>query len=87
MRRVLGAARLGEFSLVANPNLGPGTTAEDVTEGLRRFGELFPDEHPRFVCALEELCSELAGRVREPLLPIRLNTVPEWLEGSGMRGE
>lgn len=87
MRRVLGAARLGEFSLVANPNLGPGTTAEDVTEGLRRFGALFPDEHPRFVCALEELCSELAGRVREPLLPIRLNTVPEWLEGSGMRGE
>lgn len=86
MRRVLGAARLGEYSLVANPNLGPGTTAADVMEGLRRFGELFPDEQPRFVCALEELCSELAGQVREPLLPIRLNTVPEWLAGSGMSG-
>jgi hypothetical protein len=72
--------------LVANPNLGPGTTAADVLEGLRRFRALFPGEEPRFVCALEELCSELAERVREPLLPIRLNTVPEWLAGSGMSG-
>ncbi len=86
MRRVLGAARLGGYSLVANPNLGPGTTAADVLEGLRRFERLFPGEEPRFVCALEELCSELAGLVRVPLLPIRLNTVPEWLAGSGMSG-
>jgi hypothetical protein len=86
MRRVLGAARLGGYSLVANPNLGPGTMAADVLEGLRRFERLFPGEEPRFVCALEELCSELAGLVRAPLLPIRLNTVPEWLAGSGMSG-
>ena len=76
MRRVLGAARLSSFSLVANPNLGPDTRPEDV-KGL------FPGEEALFVCALEGLCSELAGQVREPLLPIRLNTVPEWLAGSG----
>ena len=52
-------------------------------EGLRRFKGLFPGEEALFVCALEGLCSELAGQVREPLLPIRLNTVPEWLAGSG----
>lgn len=84
MRRVLGAARLGSFRLVANPNLGPETRAEDVLEGLRRFQGLFPGEEALFVCALEELVSELAGQVREPLLPIRLNTIPEWLAGSGM---
>ena len=86
MRRVLGAARLGGYSLVVNPNLGPGTTAADVLEGLRRFRAMFPEEQPLFVCALEELCSELAGQVGEPLLPVRLNTVPEWLAGSGMSG-
>ena len=86
MRRVLGAARLGGYSLVANPNLGPGTTAADVLEGLRRFRAMFPEEQPLFVCALEEHCSELAGQVGEPLLPVRLNTVPEWLAGSGMSG-
>lgn len=83
MRRVLGAARLASFSLVANPNLGPDTRSEDILEGLRRFRGLFPGEEALFVCALEGLCSELAGQVREPLLPIRLNTVPEWLAGSG----
>lgn len=84
MRRVLGAARLSSFRLVANPNLGPETRAEDVLEGLRRFYRLFPGEEAVFACALEGLISELAGQVREPLLPIRLNTVPEWLAGSGM---
>lgn len=84
MRRVLGAARLGSFRLVANPNLGPETRAEDVLAGLRRFQGLFPGEEVLFACALEELVSKLAGQVREPLLPIRLNTIPEWLAGSGM---
>ena len=83
MRRVLGAARLSGFSLVANPNLGPDTRPEDVLEGLRRFSGLFPGEEALFVCALEGLCSKLEGQIREPLLPIRLNTVPEWLAGSG----
>ena len=52
MRRVLGAARLGSFRLVANPNLGPETRAEDVLEGLRRFQGLFPGEEALFACAL-----------------------------------
>ncbi len=81
--RVAGAARLRALHLVANPNLGPATTAQDVLEGLKRFRELFPGETPDFVCALEELCAGLAERVAEQLLPIRLNTLPEWLGGSG----
>lgn len=81
--RVAGAARLRGLHLVANPNFGPATTYQDVLAGLDRFKALFPGETPDFVCALEELCAEVAERVEEPLLPIRLNTLPEWFGGSG----
>ena len=80
--RVAGAARLRSLHLVANPNLGPQTTAEDVFQGLKRFGELFPGERPDFVCALEGLSAEVAKRVEVPVLPIRLNTLLEWQAGS-----
>ena len=40
-------------------------------------------ETPDFVCVLEELCAEVEERVEEPILPIRLNTLPEWMGGSG----
>lgn len=43
--RVAGAARLSKLHLVANPNLGPDTTAQDVVEGLERFKALFPEEN------------------------------------------
>lgn len=81
--RVAGAARLSKLHLVVNPNLGPDTTAQDVVEGLERFKALFPEEKPDFVCVLDRLCAEVAELVREPILPIRLNTLPEWLGGSG----
>ena len=81
--RVVGAARLRSLHLIANPNFGPHTTAQDVLDGLRRFRELFPDERPDFVCVLDELCAEVAENVKEPVLPIRLNTLPEWMDGSG----
>ena len=81
--RVAGAARLRGLHLVANPNFGPETTVENVIEGLNRFRALFPGETPDFVCVLEELCDEVEERVEEPILPIRLNTLPEWMGGSG----
>ena len=59
MRRVLGAARLSGFSLVANPNLGPDTRPEDVLEGLRRFSGLFPGEEALFACWIDTLRSVL----------------------------
>ena len=80
--RVAGAARLRNLHLVANPNLGPSTTLEDVLEGLKRFRDLFPGETPDFVCALDELCARLEERIEEPVLPVRLNTLPEWFGGS-----
>ncbi len=79
MARVTGAARLRRPELVANPNLGPDTTAEEVVAGMERFRRMFPDDRAVFLCALEELCPELEGRVPEPVFPIRLNTLPDWL--------
>lgn len=82
--RVAGAARLRELCLVANPNFGPETTAQDVIEGLSRYAELFPDKEPEFVCALESISTEVEEHVSVPVLPIRLNTLPEWEAGSGL---
>lgn len=81
--RVAGAARLKGLHLVANPNLGPETTVENVLEGLDRFRALFPGETPDFVCVLEELCAAVEERVENRILPIRLSTLPEWMGGSG----
>lgn len=80
MARVAGAARLRQTELVANPNLGPGTTADDVVAGEKKLRAMFPETPVSFLCALEALCAELEGRVSEPVFPIRLNTLPDWLD-------
>lgn len=77
--RVAGAARLTRLHLVANPNLGPETDAGVVVEGLNRFRALFPERTPEFVCVPEGLCADAEQSVKEPILPIRLNTLPEWM--------
>lgn len=80
MGRVLGAARLQHWSFVANPNLGPATTVENVITGVKKLRSMFPDVDISFLCALEKLCTELESRVDMPVFPIRLNTLPDWLE-------
>ena len=83
VRRVAGAARLTRLHLAANPNFGAETSADEVLGGLLRFEELFPGERPDFVCALEEISEEVEKRSGLPVLPMRLNTLPEWMAGSG----
>ncbi len=83
MSRVTGAARLRKIKLAANPNLGPDTSPDDILEGMRRIRALLPDEAIEFVCVLEQHCSAVSQAVPEPLLPIRLGTLPEWLAGPG----
>lgn len=79
MRRVLGSARLERISLMANPNLGAATTAEDVLHGMERLRALLDGVPVDFVCALEPLCGELSRTLTEPIIPIRLNTLPRWM--------
>lgn len=83
MSRVTGAARLRKIRLAANPNLGPDTSLEDILEGMRCIRELLPDEPIEFVCVLEQHCPAVAQAIAEPLLPIKLGTLPEWLSDSG----
>ncbi len=85
MRRVLGAARLGGGAeVVANPNFGSGTRATDILDGLERLKDLLPERPAAFVCAEEGLAEELRGRAGLPVLPIRLYTLPEWMDRPGV---
>jgi len=79
MAKVTGAARLRQTEYIVNPNLGPDTTAEEVVAGEKKLHSMFPGMNPAFLCALAHLCGELEGKVPEPIFPIRLNTLPEWI--------
>lgn len=77
--RTAGAAHLQRLSVVANPNYGPGTTAQDVLHGLERLRALLPDAELAFVCAREGL-AETLGACPLPVFTIALSTNPEWLD-------
>lgn len=79
MRRVLGSARLSKITLLGNPNFGPHTTLEDITEGMKQLRVLTEGTPIDLVCALEPLCADLERSIPEPVIPIRLNTLPEWM--------
>lgn len=81
VRKVMGAARLADFRIVANPNLGPNTGSREIMDGIWRIGELFPDDTPEFICALSELAPDIREAAGAPVLPIKLATMPEWMTG------
>jgi len=82
MQKVLGSARLKSFSIVGNPNLGMHTTVEDILEGMDKLYEYCGETPIEFVCALEENCSEIEKKIKEPVIPITLNTLPKWMYNS-----
>ena len=67
------------MSLVAAPNLGPHSTAEDVLEGMERIKEYLPDREPEVRLRARALIPEVEGKIAAPIMPIRLNTLPDWL--------
>lgn len=87
MRRVTSASRLTKTCLVANPNLGLGTKTEDILAGMEKLRSLFPGQDFAFVCALEGAAKETETLVGAPVFPLRLYTLPEWLDGSGTRDQ
>lgn len=73
-------SRLPFTGIVANPNLGPETSAETVLSTLDYYREMsdllgIPVE---FTPAVEELVPELEGRLPWPVLPIRRFLKPGW---------
>ena len=79
MRRVLGSARLERICVLANPNYGPHTTLEEVVSGIGRVRTLVGGRPIGFVSALEKHCPALKKIVEEPVIPIRLRTLPDWM--------
>lgn len=83
MRRVLGAARIGaNLAIVANPNFGRETGKDDVLKGLEKVRKLIPEQDVAFICCAEGLAWDVHEETALPVLPIRLYTLPEWLDGS-----
>lgn len=88
--RVLGETlgvshlQLERLELVANPNLGPETTLDDVFVGLERLREMVEPYKPiRFLCVEERLAEQAAKGVTLPVFPIKLYMGYPW-EGSGI---
>lgn len=79
MRRVLGAARLKEFSIIANPNFGLETTVSDILDGIPAIEERCGGNKIDYVCALEKLCGDVEGHVTVPVIPVTLHTLPDWM--------
>ncbi len=75
------AARCGLVRIVSNPNFCTETIADDVVDGNDRLRQMLGEAHPvSFVCALERLCPELEGRIRERLIPITIRIRYPWMD-------
>lgn len=79
MGRVLGAAGLVRYSIVANPNVGRQTDAAAVRRGLEAVRQLFPCREIKFVCAMESLCRELRETETIPVFALQADITPSWL--------
>lgn len=83
MARVLGMARIAleNISVMSNPNLGVGTTAEEVLAGHTGLKEMLGEYLPvDYLCAQKHLCPQIAGKADVTLLPVELYLTYEWVE-------
>ena len=75
------AARIDCVRIVSNPNFCAETRAEDVISGNEKLKSMLGSEYPiAFVCAREDLCAQLEGRIAERLIPIRIRIRYPWME-------
>lgn len=80
--QVLGVSHLAveDLHLIANPNLGPGTTARDVAAGCAELlRQLSPYKPLECLVAEESLCAEVAAAVPIPVRPLRLYLTYPWM--------
>lgn len=81
MARVLGMAHidLANVSIMSNPNVGITTTADEAVSGNEKVKDLIEEYFKvDYMCAREEICPEISGRVHILLLPIKLYLTYEW---------
>ncbi len=74
-------SRIANVKLIANPNLGPTTTKEDVIKGIAKLeGLLAENENIEFVGALTDFVDDVKQEINYPILPVRLHILYPWLE-------
>ncbi len=73
MRHILGSMRLDHIYILANPNLGYTTTAEDFLQGLEKTDELFSGyTKVNSACVRRDIYEEVRGKTDKHLVPIDL---------------
>ncbi len=73
MRHILGSMRLDHIYVLANPNLGFATTADEFLEGLRKTDELFKGfTTVNSACVGKDLYPEVKDKTDKHLIPIDL---------------
>lgn len=78
---ILGVSHvsLDALRIIGNPNLGTGTTAQDVLEGVAHLAELVgPYKHIEFLCAKRDLVREVAAGQDLPVFPLTLFLTYPW---------
>ncbi len=85
MKHILGSMRLDHLYILANPNLGSRTSADEVISGLGKVDELFDGfTRVRSACVRREIYEEVRTKLGDSdrawnLLPIDLNLIYEFV--------
>lgn len=78
---ILRASRIRRIHLLANPNLGIGTTAEEFLLGLEKTREMLAGAAPiEAAFAREELYTAVKAAAGTPVLPLRLCFKYDWID-------
>lgn len=73
MRHILGSMRLDHIYVLANPNLGFATTADEFLDGLKKTDELFEGYTTiNSACVRKDLYDEVKDKTDKNLIPIDL---------------
>lgn len=81
MRHILGSMRLDHIYILANPNLGYETSAEEFLAGLEKTDELFNGYTiVNSACVRRDIYEEVKGKADKSLVPIDLFLTYSWAD-------
>ncbi|MBQ6389893.1 MAG: hypothetical protein IJH90_09840 [Mogibacterium sp.] len=81
MSHILGSMRLDHIYILANPNLGYATSADEFMEGLDRIDELLDGfTVVNSACVRRDIYDEVGDRTGKTLIPIDLFLTYSWVD-------
>ena len=81
LSQILGVShiQLAKLHMVANPNLGGGTSADEVVSGYEKLVEMIGEyKSVDLLCVTENLLSEVENRVTAPIFPLTRYLAYPW---------